>query len=134
MKKRFYAFAIFAATVMIVSGCQKETIEMDINAEASSEKIIASYSVDGECFVATLNGEEEWANFLDRMLALAREGHRVTFSRGVGLLSVAKETVTYTTMVEAEANDWSNKMTKDGYVVTISYDKNTGIYTCIAIR
>jgi hypothetical protein len=37
-------------------------------------------------------------------------------------------------MVEAEANDWSNKMTKDGYVVTISYDKNTGIYTCIAIR
>lgn len=117
--------------------CQKENIINETAIVAENGNIYTvSYTVDGVTRQLTLVGEEAWQAFLHHMLALAEEGHVVSFrneeaaSRGVP----SKETVTYTTNNSEEAIHWADKMTGQGYSVTIEFDRETGIYTCTATK
>lgn len=68
------------------------------------------------------------------MVALVKEGYVVEIQGGSSITMKYKETVTFTTTSESEVKIWVNNMVSQGYDVTVSYDANTGIFTCIARR
>ena len=100
-----------------------------------AETYLIAYSVDGVSMQTQLNSDEELRAFLRTLTALAREGHRVTVrnANAVGQ-SLSKERVEYRTKSEDDANEWVQKMMKDGYAVSMSYDDEAGEFVCIAIK
>ena len=134
MKIQFKTVALLATLTLAATSCQKENVLPLGGSEQTTETINVVYSINGEVFQATL-GESEWDAFVESMLALAREGYEVTFSKNrTALTSQSKEKVTYVTDDEKKAHAWANNMANQGYVVTITYNQGTGEYTCIAVR
>lgn len=128
---------LIAAMSTVIFGCQKETFtESSVTVGQTLSVRVVSYTVDGIAHSARLVGDDTWANFLNRMLALAEEGHTVSFRNESAASSAAstKEQVTFTTQNKDEAYAWAEEMVDEGYDVTIIYDKKTGIYTCIAVK
>ena len=114
--------------------CTKEELTEKPCAVVTSQS--AAYVVDGRLCYANPQTEEEWAAFLDRMFALAEEGHTVQFWRN-GLrqqYAAAKEVVTFKTKNKKLALAWAAEKEEEGYEVTITFNQQTGEYTCIAIR
>ena len=135
MKKIFITISLFAMLGTIATSCQKENEFDKTPIEVGRNTIYrVCYSIDGKIYQLTLIGDDAWHDFLNRMFALAEEGHTVTFNNeNVTSQTVsAKDVVTYTTTNKDEALSWAERMGNDGYVVTIKYDKGTGVYTCIA--
>lgn len=137
MSKRTRTVALFIVLSMTAISCQKDNFNDVIGnqTEVTMSRSV-SYMVDGTLYHATLHSDAEWTVFLQRMFAIAREGHSVVFAKGntITTMSNTKEVVTFTTTNEEEANHWAEQMTENGYSVTISYDKKTGEYTCIAVK
>ena len=133
MKMYFKTAALLAALTLVATACQKENeVYPIVGTEQTMETIHVVYSINGEVFQATLS-ESEWDAFVERMLALAREGYEVSFSKNRSTLSSqSKERVTFTTKDEKKALDWADEMSNQGYSVTITFDQNTGEYTCVA--
>ena len=137
MKRTIKAVALLAVLSVAAVGCQKETVVVSqTGAEESGTVYTVRYSVNGVSHTETLIGEQAWADFLQRMLALAEEGHRVTMSRSANTAqySESKEVVTFTTKDKKKALAWVNEMLEAGYTVTFSFNPQTGEYTCVAIR
>ncbi len=136
MKKNFKTFALCLVLGTTMAGCQKENFSNDMTGtEQTQVNIQVAYSVDGEFFRTTLSGEVAWNDFINQMLALAREGHEVSFSRNRSSeTSTTKEVVVFVTTNEDEAHVWANNMTAHGYIVSIKYNKESGEYTCTAIK
>ena len=132
---KFRTVALLAVLSLATTGCQKtEFVDPKVSSEQTAETFYVVYSIDGEVYQDYLC-ESEWDTFVERMLALAREGYEVSFSKNrSSLTSQTKEKVVFVTTSEHEAHNWSEAMTGEGYVVTITYDKITGEYTCIAIK
>ena len=134
MNINFKTVAFFAALSLATASCQKENVLPVDGTEQTTETIFAVYSINGEVFQATLD-ESEWDAFVERMLALAREGYEVSFSKNPSYLtSQSKEKVTFITTDEKEAHEWAKAMANDGYVVSITFDTGTGEYICIAVK
>ena len=134
MKINFKKFALIAVLGLTATGCQKENMLPLSGSDQTMETIQVVYSINGEVFQTTLS-ESEWDAFLERMMALAREGYEVSFSKNrSSLTSQSKEIVTFVTTSGQKAHAWSNEMLNQGYEVTISYNQKTGEYTCIATR
>lgn len=92
-----------------------------------------SYSINGETKTecVTEEGRTELINYL---FDLAEQGYRVTFNgRNTSVFS-AKDVVTYSTSDRSAAVAWCDKMINDGYEVEVTYDRDKGIYTCIATK
>lgn len=135
MKITFKKAVFYSLLALTATGCQKEVYESLTNNDRVETVINVVYSINGEFHCEVLHGEDAWQAFIDRMLALAREGYDVVFSRyNNTLISQSKEVVTYTTKSESDAHDWANSMAGQGYFVEISYDSKTGIYTCTAFK
>ena len=138
MKRTIKTVALLSVLSVAAVGCQKETItvEPQTGVEASGTVYTVRYAINGVTYTETLIGEQAWADFLQRMLALAEEGYRVTVSRNAGTAQYAmsKEVVTYTTKKKAEAYAWLEQKVEEGYIVTIDFNPQTGEYTCTAIR
>lgn len=137
MKKVITTIALLAVLGTLAVSCQKENITEQANIVAENNTVYkVSYSIDGISYQITLIGDEAWHDFLNRMLALAEEGHRVSFRNEDGSSQVAssKDVVTYTTTNGDDAIKWANKMIHEGYTVSIEFDERTGIYTCTAIK
>lgn len=134
MKNRFKTVALLATLSLAATGCHKENVLPLGGTEQTMETIQVVYSINGEVFLTTLN-ESEWDAFVERMLALAREGYEVSFSKNSSsLTSQSKEKVTFVTTDEKEAHSWAENMAEQGYMVTITFDHTTGEYTCIAFK
>jgi len=137
MRKTFTTIALFAVLGTLAVSCQKENIidETSIVAENGTVYTVR-YAVNGVTHQITLVGDEAWHDFLNRMFALAEEGHEVSFRNEEVASRVisTKEKVTFTTTDHDEAYAWAEAMLKDGYTVSIHFDKETGIYTCYAIN
>ena len=135
MRIPFKTIALFAALSLAATACQKENDVCPIaGPEQTMETIHVVYSINGEFFQVTLS-ESEWNAFIERMLALAREGYEVSFSKnGNSQFSQSKEKVTFVTTSEQEAQTWAKHMTNEGYWVTISFNEATGEYTCTAYK
>ena len=135
MKHNFRTVALFIGLSMLAVSCQKETfVEQDTEVEATREYISVNYSIDGVNMQATFNDEASWREFLHWMFALAEEGHRVSFGDSSRINGLTKETVTYTTKSQADAEAWADMMYKKGYEVSIDFDEKTKTYTCVAIK
>lgn len=130
MKKFFRTTAFLAALALMSTGCQKETD----NLLPSQDCKQVQYTVAGASHRITLSNSEDWSLFLDNMVALVKEGYVVEIQGGSSITMKYKETVTFTTTSESEVKIWVNNMVSQGYDVTVSYDANTGIFTCIARR
>lgn len=135
MKIRNKTMLACAGMILLAGGCQKEQMNQQpmvvVQQEVTQTMV---YSVDGQKYQIRLVGEEARMAFLQRMLALAEEGHRVTFRYGnsVSILGHTKESVTYTTSNHDDALNWSQMMLDKGYQVTIIYDKEHRQYVCTA--
>lgn len=137
MRKTFTTIALFAVLGTLAVSCQKENIIDETNIVAENGTVYTvSYAVDGVTHQLTLVGDEAWHDFLNRMLALAEEGHEVSFRNEEAASRVisTKEVVTYTTDNGEDALNWAEKMVDDGYTVTITFDKEKKTYTCYAIK
>ena len=136
MSIHFKTVALLATLSLAATGCQKENVLPTIGGgiEQTTGTILVTYSINGEVYQATLD-ESEWDAFVERMLALAREGYEVSFSKNRSTLtSQSKEKVTFVTTDEKEAQTWAHNMTELGYVVSITFDTGTGEYICIAVK
>ena len=135
MKKTLTTVTLFAVLGTLAVSCQKETLTELSPVTTQDETYLITYSVDGVSMQTRLNGDEALRAFLQRLTALAREGHRVTV-RNENTVSQAstKEVVTYRTKSEDDANEWAAKMIRDGYEVEIDYDDKTGEYVCTAAK
>lgn len=135
MKKVVVTVALFAVLGTLAVSCQKETLTELSPVAAQAETYLLTYSVDGISMQTQLNGDKELRAFLRRLTALARQGHRVTVRNANALSqSFTKERVEYRTKSEDDANEWAQKMIKDGYEVAIDYDDETGEFVCVAIK
>ncbi|MBP5536092.1 MAG: hypothetical protein J6X62_04790 [Bacteroidales bacterium] len=130
------ALALIAVLGTMAAGCQKETM---VEPQTSVTEVDAvhhvHYTINGELCQERLVGEEAWNDFLYRMLALAERGYtvRILNESRTSQVSASKEVVTYTT-TDKDAAAWCNNMYSLGYEVSLSYDPETGVYTCIAIK
>ena len=135
MKKHTIKLMLFLALFGgVATSCTKEELTESPCVAAISQS--AAYVVDGRLCYANPQTEEEWAAFLDRMFALVEEGHTVQFWRN-GLrqqYAAAKEVITFTTTDREKAKKWAAEKAAAGYSVTVSFDQQSGIYTCIAYR
>lgn len=131
---KFRTVALLAVLSLATASCQKEDVSPLVGTEQTSETIRVTYSINGVVYQTTLS-ESEWDAFVERMIALAREGYEISFSKNrSSLASQSKEKVTFVTTSEQEAHNWAKDMTNNGYDVTISYNQATGEYTCVAYK
>lgn len=137
MRKTFTTIALFAVLGTLAVSCQKENIIDETSIVAENNKVYTvCYTVDGVTHHLTLIGDDAWHDFMNRMFALAEEGHEVSFRNEETASRVVstKDVVTYSTKDRDKAFAWADAMVEEGYTVTVRFDENTGIYTCYAIK
>jgi hypothetical protein len=137
MNKSIKKVALLTVLSLAAVSCQKETmVNPQTGVETSGTVYTVRYTVNGVTHTETLVGEQAWSAFLQRMLALAEEGYRVTVSKNTDTAqySMSKEVVTFETKSKEEAAAWIVQKVNEGYDVTFSFNENTGVYTCIAVR
>lgn len=135
MKKIIRTLFAFAAVGLLATSCQKESfVEPNSDVQQSVTQCGGYYTIDGNTYAICVGSDSEWTAFVIQMVNLAEEGHTVTFSRHKASIDVAKEVVTYSTANKQEAYDWAANMTLQGYEVTVSFDNNTGMFNCTAVR
>lgn len=134
MKNVIITLAALALLATTAISCQKETDDSSvIQITCSKHNVI--YHIDGATHYAYIHSETEWHAFMERMFALARQGHRITVCRATTARQVAtKETVTYKTSDQEDAKRWAKDMIAEGYEVDITYDEERGIYIVIATQ
>lgn len=137
MNKWFKNAAFLLLVSIMAVSCLKETELEDYT--CTEEYNIGNetyYCVDGVLYDVVINGQQEWMYFLSQMVALAEEGYTVSIFHGnhFNQTCEAKDVVTYTTFSQDDALMWAEKKYKEGYDVTIEYDRTTGKYNCIATK
>lgn len=131
--KKISFIILFAVLGVTLASCTKETLS---DTRVVTVEPSVTYFVNGQMHSSNPQTEEEWSMFFDRMLALAQEGYQVRIRRSDIPQEVlaAKEKVTYTTTDYNKAKAWANQKVIEGYEVTMTFNQETGEYTCIAIR
>ena len=137
MKKKIIKIASLCAVLSLTTiSCQKEPM-FDSTMQQTDVSIMYTigYTINGVSHITTFNSEEAYYQFLQYLFAMAREGYTVSFRNNAQQqTSSSKERVVFTTNNESEAIAWGKKMSDAGYTVSIEYNQETGIYTCIAIN
>lgn len=136
MKKTFKTIALFSVLGLVAVSCQQEPmVELTTIASSPYEHCVV-YAYDGMNHQLSFTSEEDWLLFLDQLFALAESGKPVTICNAESRVSTkqTRKIVTYTTENRKDAYTWASSMEAEGYRVSISYDKTTGIYTCTAIK
>lgn len=136
MKQTIRTVAALVMLSVTFAGCQKEEAlpVLQPQVESNASVYAVSYIIDGEMYHQTVAGRQALMDLLQRMMALAREGHSVQVWDGNSCSGTfqAKETVTYTTHNENDALVWSAQMIDKGYKVSIEI--KDGVYVCTAVR
>lgn len=137
MKRTVTTLTLFLALSALAVSCQKENPENAVSAtpvEQTSVENSLVYSIDGQQFTASFKTPEEKEAFFLQLMAVAREGHAVTIGSGHATQAMAKEKVVHKTKDPNDAAEWCETMENLGYEVNVTYDSETGVYTCIAIK
>lgn len=137
MKKTTTTLALLAVLSLANTSCQKENMENSATRETTEQAYAENsivYSIDGQTYTASFRTPEEKEAFFLQLMAIARQGHVVNIRSTQRTQSLAKEKVTYQTENPEDAAKWCMKMEHLGYVVSITFDENTGVYTCVAIK
>jgi hypothetical protein len=136
--KQNCVLAVLAVIVSMTNvACNKEKVtEMERIEHQLHENQVFYYIVDSECHRIALVNDADWDAFLERMLALVKEGHKVCFGRNVTrqIISFSKEKITFVTTDFNKIKKWAKEKVEEGYEVEITYNEQTGEYTGIAVR
>lgn len=129
MNKTIKVIALCGVLGLTATSCQKENLveeNTNIVAQANTVRNVV-YTVDGIEHSITLIGDDSWNKFLQRMFALAEEGHRVTFHNedNTANVAMAKEIVTFSTKDKKKAEAWCAEMVEAGYEVSVYFDPDT---------
>lgn len=130
---------MFAILSLAAVGCQKENSTDSTRGTMVAEigtMYKMQYVIDGVSHHIVLHGDRERSDFIYRMLALAEEGHSVSFfdESRVAQYGSRKETVYFSTTDKTEAFNWLDKMEDEGYTVSVTYNPDTHTYNCVAYR
>ena len=137
MKKLIIPATLLAMLSLTTVSCQKEVLSEPTSStvENSAMRTIR-YTVNGTAYRQVIHSDEDLNTLMLTLFALAREGYTVrmmdenqTFNE-----NSTKETVTYTTHDKDKAIKWAKEKLSEGYTVDISYNHQTGEYTCVATR
>ena len=137
MKKVIIPMALFAMISLTTVSCQKENlVETAIQSVENSAARTIRYTVNGTAYRQVIHSDEDLDALMLTLFALAREGYTVrVIDENTNLCETcAKEKVTYTTKNKNDAIAWSLEKINEGYDVTISFNQDTGEYTCVATR
>lgn len=135
MRQNYKTIALFLGLSLVAVSCQKENeVELCVPITESQTCLSVSYTIDGVVSHISFSDETSWQEFLRHLFVLAEQGHRVSFSNSNRVSGLSKETVTYTTKSQSDAQKWCDRMAKQGFEVTLEYDKSTSTYICTAIR
>lgn len=129
--------ALFAMISLTNVSCQKENlVETAIQSVENSAARTIRYTVNGTAYRQVIHSDEDLDALMLTLFALAREGYTVrVIDENTNLCETcAKEKVTYTTKNKNDAIAWSLEKINEGYDVTISFNQDTGEYTCVATR
>ena len=137
MKKLIIPATLLAMLSLTTVSCQKENlVETAIQSVENSGTRTILYTVNGSAYRQIIHSDEDLDALMFTLFALAREGYTVrmmdenqTFNE-----NSTKETVTYTTQDKDKAIKWAKEKYNEGYNVTISFNQETGEYTCVATR
>ena len=137
MKKIIIPATLLAMLSLTTVSCQKENlVETATQSVENNATRTIRYTVNGTAYRQVIHADEDLDALMFTLFALVREGYTVrmmdennTFSE-----TSVKVTETYTTKIEKDAKTWAKEKMMDGYVVTITYNEQTGIYTCIATK
>lgn len=135
MKKVFISVALLSVLATMAISCQKEeTNNLYPNAEAFNAVRVVRYAINGKEYSIVIYGENQWQEFVNRMITLAREGNEVRFANeNVSSTDIAdKDVHVYKTTDEKDANRWAREMADQGYTVNITIED--GVYICTAVR
>lgn len=129
MKQKIITIALAITLGIAVGGCSKED-----STPTQTPSVV--YYYNGQQHTAQLYNDEDWALLLDQLFALAEEGYTVQFFNPNVRPSAdtAKSRKVFTTTDKQEAITWCEEMEELGYTVNISFDEETGIYTCTATK
>ena len=137
MKKVSISVALLAMMAFATVSCQKEaeTMLQVTDSETFTVRTV-SYAVDGVTQIVILHGDNAWEDFMLRMMALAEEGHavRVFSGNSASRTMAAKERIEYKTKDKKAAAEWTLQKINEGYDVEVTYNSQTGEYTCVATR
>ena len=139
MNKIIKKVALFTLLSIAATGCQKEEIIHNCPVASITEASTAytmQYTIDGVIHSQRIHNKKEYSLFIHKMLALAEEGHNVTFFNEdkVSQNASTKEVHYYSTKDKNEAYNWAHSMSEAGYFVSVTYDEHTNTYNCVAYR
>ena len=137
MKSIIIPATLLAMLSLTTVSCQKEVLtEPTSSTVENSAMRTIRYTVNGTAYRQVIHSDEDLDALMFTLFALAREGYTVrmmdenqTFNE-----NSTKETVTYTTQDKDKAIKWAKEKYNEGYNVTISFNQETGEYTCVATR
>lgn len=137
MKRMLIPATLLVMMSVATISCQKENyVEPTAPCVENSATRTIRYTVNGTVYRQVIHSDEDLDALMHTLFALAREGYTVrvmdenqSFSE-----NSTKETVTYTTKDKKKAYDWAEEKILEGYDVTISFNQQTGEYTCVAVR
>ena len=137
MKKVSISVVLLAMMAFASVSCQKESETMHQVTDSETFTVRAvSYAVDGVTQIVILHGDNAWEDFMLRMMALAEEGHvvRVFSGNSASRTMAAKERIEYKTKDKKAAAEWTLQKINEGYDVEVTYNSQTGEYTCVATK
>ena len=138
MKTKVIKMALLLVLGTMAVSCQKETTNEPQMANAELGTVYTvRYSINGVTYTERLSSEAEFDALLLRLMALSRKVYDVEISNGNYAQcgnATKQQPIIFTTTNENEAIVWTKQKTKEGYTVTVSYDTETGVYTCIAVK
>ena len=121
-----------------MASCQKDEFqseilvshEMSLKNKAHVNTTLR-YWIDGEGYSTSFTSEAEKSAYISYLIGLTLEGREITIggSENPSMAPESSDKLTFKTSDEAEMGIWVNDMEKKGYNVTVSFDKETGLYT-----
>ena len=129
MKKILFVCLVGVALMMGACG-EKESSD---NGGATTATHDIVYYVDGENQQSTGLSDSQWNILLEGLLNKVEEGVTVTFyNERAAVASQRKEAVSFSTTDREEMKAWCTRMEDAGMTVTITYDRETGVWNGVA--
>ncbi len=137
MKKYIIPATFLAMISLAYVSCQKENFtERASHCIENYSLLTIEYSVNSTVYSCTIRNKDEWNTLMSFIIDLTKEGNTVRImNKNVTYCETfSKETIKYITKNQKEANEWTFQRLLEGYNVTMTYNQETGEYTCIAVR
>lgn len=128
--------ALYLLLSLSIAACHKEYIYWEDPVCHIDHAITLRYSIRGENNSIVVGSDAEWDTFMAQMMTDVREGYvlQIADDDTPAVDPLDCDSQPYVTDSEDDANRWAKTMVREGYNVTIIYDKKNSQYVCIATK